>query len=122
MPAMSDPLKSYLKAHRKLCGFTQAEVAYLLGLESAQAISKLESLRQMPSIETAFAAEILFDVPARDLFAGVFADVRENTEKRAYLLARKLETLTPTLQTARKLERLHLVFAAALDESKPHQP
>lgn len=113
---MSDPLKNYLKAHRKLCGFTQSEVAYLVGHENAHGISRYESFRQIPDLFSALAYEVLFDVPARDLFAGIFNEAELKTQNRAYLLARKLEGKKPTPALASKIERLHLVYLHALQE------
>lgn len=115
---MSDPLKNYLKAHRKLCGFTQSEVAYLIGHENAHGISRYESFRQIPDLLSALAYEVIFDVPARDLFAGVFNEVELKTQNRAYLLARKLEARGPTSALANKIERLHLIYLRALEEGE----
>ena len=68
---MAHRLPNYLRTHRKRAGLSQDEVAFLLGCRSGAKVSRYERLARRLSLETAFAYEALFGVPARELFAGV---------------------------------------------------
>ena len=87
---MSRKLQNYLRTYRKRAGFSQDEVAFLLGCQSGTKVSRYERLNRKPSLETAFAYEAIFGAPGRELFAGAFQKVEEKTKIRAQLLAREL--------------------------------
>ena len=88
--AMSKPLENYLRTYRKRAGLSQMEVAYLLGAQSGSKVSRYERLARRPTLETAFAFEIIFGATGADLFAGVHAEVEHEVKKRARRLKRKL--------------------------------
>ena len=113
------PLLNYLKTYRKRAGLTQDEVAFLLGCTSGAKVSRYERLARRPSLETAFAYEALFRVPAREIFAGVFQKVEHKAIRRARLLAEKVRTVEPDGVTARKLELLRAV-ASDSSGASPH--
>lgn len=114
-------LPNYLKTYRKRAGLTQDEVAFLLGCASGAKVSRYERLARRPSLETAFAYESVFRVPARELFAGVYQKVEEKAIQRAGLLAEELRGVEPDSFTTRKLE---LLGAIASDSAAgaPHNP
>ncbi len=87
---MPRSLNNYLRSHRKRLGLTQDEVAFLLGSGSATKVSRYERFRREPTLRIAFAFEVFYHTPARKLFAGIFEDVRRETEKRERRLARRL--------------------------------
>lgn len=99
-------LQNYLRTYRRRAGFSQDEVAYLLGAKSGTKTSRYERFRRTPSLETALAYEAVFGIPVRELFAGVSQKVERETRMRARRLARKLEVGAGTPAVARKLERL----------------
>ncbi len=82
---MSSPLSSYLKAHRKKSGLTQAELATLLGSASKANISQYEHCKCLPQLKTAIALELLFGTDITDLFPNVaqstIADLLPRLEK-----------------------------------------
>src|SRR5437762_1650163 len=84
---MAHPLNNYLKTHRKRAGFSQDDIASLVGLSDGARVSHYEQARRVPSLETAFAYEALFGIPARDLFPGMFATIQHRTRARARHLA-----------------------------------
>ena len=107
---MSAPLQSYLRTYRKRSGFSQDEIAFLLGNQSGAKVSRYERRARRPLLETALAYEAVFQVPAKELFAGLYQKVEKRTRKRAQLLAEKLGTAKPQRSTARKLRMLSTLF------------
>lgn len=77
------PLPHYLRLHRKKAGLSQDELARLLGATSGTKVSRYERFARTPSLETVFACEVIFGVPASILFAGLFEDVKRATLRRA---------------------------------------
>lgn len=113
---MTDPLKSYLKTHRKHAGLSQAEVAFLLNHHNAQIISRYERDIQIPDLKDAFAFEVIFDVPAGDIFEGMYREIETTTQNRAYLLTKKIELNLPTPTIDQKLRRIRAIYQKALTE------
>jgi transcriptional regulator with XRE-family HTH domain len=77
---------SYLRTHRKRGGLTQDEMAFLLGCRSGTKISRFERLARRPNLKTALACQVVFGVPAHQIFPGVFAEVEKIVAERARLL------------------------------------
>lgn len=86
----SQPLSNYLRTHRKRAGLSQDDVAFLLGCQSGTKVSRYERFVRQPSLETVFACEVIFGVPARELFAGLFDQVEHRTKRQAKRLIRRL--------------------------------
>ena len=112
---MSEPLHSYLKTHRKHSGLTQAEIAYLLEHKNAKIISRYECQVQKPDLEAAFALQVVFDIPAHEIFEGIFIETEITTQNRAYLLAKKVELDLQSPSRDQKLELLRAIYQKALD-------
>ena len=87
---MPQKLKSYLKTHRKRAGLTQDQLAFLLGCRCGVQISQYERLAKDPGLKTAFAFQLLFGVPAHEIFPGIYQRVQEDTLIRVQLLSQKL--------------------------------
>jgi transcriptional regulator with XRE-family HTH domain len=85
-----NPLTNYLSSHRKRLSLSQEEVAFLLGvkglLDRDIKVSRDENATRIPSLETALAYGLIYDIPVRDLFAGLYAEVEQAVAKRAKLL------------------------------------
>jgi len=105
-------LPNYLRTYRKREGFSQGEVAYLLGCQSGAKVSRYERFARQPTLETALAYEAIFQTPASELFSGVFQKVEGKTSKRAKLLARKVARSNSDRMTSRKLEILGAISSA----------
>jgi transcriptional regulator with XRE-family HTH domain len=108
-------LQHYLRTHRRRHGFSQSEIALLLGASSDTKVSRYESFRRDPGVITVFAYEIIFNKPASELFAGTYEAVRRDVNKRAAQLIKTLEPRAKHPGTARKLELLRTIV-----ESKPN--
>ena len=104
---MASHLHNYLRTYRKRAGLSQVEMALLLGCQSGAKVSRYEHTARRPSLETAFAYEVVLHASLRDLFAGMYRDVEKQTRKRARKLLRKLESADPAdSQVIRKLALL----------------
>jgi transcriptional regulator with XRE-family HTH domain len=100
---MSAPLESYLRTYRKRSGFSQDEVAFLLGCQSGAKVSRYEWFGREPNLRTVFAYEVIFRTPASVLFGGMYEKVEKRTRARARLLAERLAEGRPERATLRKL-------------------
>jgi transcriptional regulator with XRE-family HTH domain len=60
----------------------------LLGLASQSSVSEYEAALKRPSLATVVASEILFGVPARDLFPTLYEETRKDLVTRAKDLSR----------------------------------
>ena len=108
-PAMSAPLESYLKTYRRRSGFSQDEIAFLLGSTSGQKVSRYEHRARRPPLETALAYEAIFQVPVSVLFAGLYQKVEKRSIARAQDLAEKLLPANARRATPLKLAVLQAI-------------
>lgn len=89
---MSHTKPTHLKPHRKRSGFTQQELAFLIGGRKHSAISRYEAGQRSPDLETAFAYQVLFDGELlRKLFPGLYDKVRARVLERVKALAERLQ-------------------------------
>lgn len=88
----SSTLSNYIRSNRKRFGFSQWEIARLLGCVKGEAISRYERFARLPGLETALAFEIIFKIPVRDLFLGESRKVERAIRRRAKRLAATIET------------------------------
>lgn len=82
-------LQNYLRSHRKRCGLTQAEAAFLAGLSNGAKISRYEDASCLPSLIAALAFEAIYRVPVRRLFAGLFDRIEKQVAGRSREQARR---------------------------------
>jgi transcriptional regulator with XRE-family HTH domain len=114
---MSHKLQNYLRTYRKRSNLSQDEVAFLLGCQSGTKVSRYERHARKPNLETLFAYELVFNAPARELFAGVYQKVEKRIANRAQLLTRNLSRATPTPMATRKLQILEAITSGSGIES-----
>lgn len=89
---MSAAIPQYLRSYRKRTGLTQSDVASLLGLDTGESVSKYERLARRPTLETAFALQHVFNVPADELFPGLYREVEQGVRDRARRILKKQGT------------------------------
>lgn len=102
---MAHPRPTKLRIHRKQSGFTQEEIAFLLGMQVHSLVSRHEGLKREPDLRMAFAYQLVFSASAHDLFPAVFADVCNVLAARAADLAGNLQP-DADCRAARKLKTL----------------
>lgn len=117
---MAHPLNNYLRTYRKRAGLSQDEVAFLLGVRCGTKVSRYERGTRQAGLETALAYEIIFGVPPRRAFAGLFGRIKVITIRRARALIRKLSSAARDPHTARKLDLLRTITSGSV--SGPGQP
>jgi DNA-binding XRE family transcriptional regulator len=83
-------LHTKLKPHRKRSGFTQEELAFLVGDKKHSAISRYEAGDRKPDLRTAVAFKMLFASDLRELFPGVHAQVSAEIAERARVLSEQI--------------------------------
>ena len=107
---MADPLPSYLRTHRKKHGFSQDELAELIGCSHGAIVSRFEYLQRPPPFKIALACQIVFDVPAQDIFPAVLRDVERETAARAAGMSERLIAAERNAVAAQKLRALRAVL------------
>lgn len=101
-------LPNYLKARRKRADFSQDEISFLLGTQGGARVCRYERFTRQPTLATALAFEVIFHVPTRDLFAGVYRKVERRVANRAALLLKNAAT-EPRHLPAQKLQALQRI-------------
>ena len=109
----------YLRTHRRVWGLKQREVATLLGLRSASAVSRLEhaKCKHGPSYETALACQVLFGIEPRDIYPAIHRKVEDRVIRACYQMHHGLENTTK-LSDLRKRELLELALRHAIRKDK----
>lgn len=115
---MEQRLKNYLWSRRVRWGFTQAELAYLLGLKSGSVVSRIEGQNRQPALAVALACQVLFDSAPGELFPGVYSEVEDAVVRRAHELHESLQG-KPSKATKTKLDFLEKVLAQAAARNTP---
>lgn len=108
-----NPLNNYLRMHRRRTALSQGDIACLLGVVSGTKLSRYESGQRAPNLETALALEIIFGIPVRELFAGMFHEVEQRVRERAAPLIEELRARGPSRETTRKLQALISILTPA---------
>src|SRR4051794_21431076 len=95
-------LPNYLLANRKKLGLSQDDVAFLLGTKSGAKVSRYEHFARNPTMENVFACEAIFQIPASELFAGIYQTIQEQVADRAKTLTFQSRLKATDPKTARK--------------------
>ena len=74
-------------------GFSQDEVAFLLGVSTGAEVSRHEAFRRKPSLNTALRYEAIYGKPVRELFAGDYQKVEAEVKTRAQELSPRISLL-----------------------------
>lgn len=104
-------LPNHLRAHRKRLALSQDEVAFLLGIQSGAQVCRNERFVHVPSLETAFAYEAIFQKPARELFGGLYQQIEQDVAARAKVLTYRTARNAPTRRTVHKRQILSGIAA-----------
>ena len=112
------PLPNYLRTFRRRFGFSQKEIAALLGSASGTKVSRYENCARLPNLNTVWAYEVVFRRPASELFAGTYGTIATAVQGRAQDLIDQLRLLPPQALSP-DVER-KLALLQSIIESKPH--
>src|ERR1700756_2487727 len=80
---MVQRFQSYLRPLRRRWGFTQSELASLIGYETGKSISRIEALKQTPTLNAALSCAIIFNTAPVKLFPGALSDAEQLVFARA---------------------------------------
>ena len=92
----------------------------MLAVKSGAKVSRYETFRRMPNLETALAFQALFGVPVAEMFAGIYQEVEKKTAKQATILQQKLQKKASDRMSARKADLLR-ASAITPDINKENQ-
>lgn len=70
-------------------GFSQRELARMMGYESMSSLSHMECGRKLPSIKTVFKLEAALQRPIRDIYPRLFDEVYDPVAKRRVAFAER---------------------------------
>jgi DNA-binding XRE family transcriptional regulator len=104
------PLATYLRMYRLQTGLSHNDVAFLLGAMYGSNVCAHEKGRRIPALRTILAYEIILGAPARDLFEGIFHEVRAQVLERARGLSSHLERKTTVTHRNQKITRLRSIL------------
>ena len=86
--------KNDLRVHRRRSGLSQRQVGQVLGYPNEAQVSRHENAKTAPLLVSALGYEIIFRVPMRALFPGMYEEVRRAIERRLCELEATLQDLT----------------------------
>ncbi|MBI5434898.1 MAG: helix-turn-helix transcriptional regulator [Planctomycetes bacterium] len=101
-----EPLANYLRMYRKRGGFTQREVAFLLGATHRSKVSRYERGVRSPSFATIVGYEVIFQASAAQLFSGAYAKVAADVRSRARQLSKRVDAQPFAPAAKQKLDAL----------------
>lgn len=113
------PLTTYLRMYRRRTGLSQDDVAYLLGVVKGSTISRHESAKRIPLLETALAYQVILAVPASDLYEGELRRVEKGIRLRARGLRLFLERHPKCPDLHRRIAYVRRIEKARAQRSKP---
>ncbi len=83
-------LRHYLRKHRKCNGLSQKEVTFLLGSKSSAKLSRYENFAREPSLKTALALSVIYNIPPHELFSGLMHEIDKEVRIRVEKLEKQL--------------------------------
>jgi transcriptional regulator with XRE-family HTH domain len=121
MPARAITMRkrsySFVRAHRRRCGFSQAELALLLGVASSTTVSRIERSVRTPTATVMVACCILFGLSAPELFTSLHDEMEEVVATAAKNLRDELEGKTDKL-SVRKREHLEELLSRLVSRNR----
>ena len=103
---------NYLRSYRLRWGLSQKDLAYLLGWDRPDVISRIEKKQRPPTLALVMACFILFDASAAELFPDISAGIEHLIMAR---IQEMYETIQgdPSKRTKKKIELLEDAIARA---------
>lgn len=104
------PLTTYLRTYRQRTGFTQPEVAFLIGGMDGKVVSRHERGERRPALHTVLKYAFVLDVGVVDLYEGLSAEIQAEMCTRVRGLIGTLKRGRQTTRRDRKLESLSRII------------
>ncbi len=103
-----EQIGNYLRSHRRTSGLSQRELARIVGYLTRFQVARHEQSSAVPVLMIAIAYEVVFRVPLREIFSGLYRTIEARIEhelddieqelhestvkgRKAEVIARKLE-------------------------------
>jgi transcriptional regulator with XRE-family HTH domain len=102
----------YLRSHRLCWGLSQKELAYLLGWDRPDVISRIEKKQRPPTLPLAMACFILFGTSAPQLFPDMSASIEALVMARVWEMYETIQG-DPSRRTKKKIELLEAAIERA---------
>jgi transcriptional regulator with XRE-family HTH domain len=83
---------SYIRINRRRWGLTQEELAFLVGLSSATAVSRIERSKQAPTAQALIGYALVFGLSTPELLPTFHQDIEDTVIKAARTLLAEYET------------------------------
>ena len=99
-------LGNYLVSNRKRLGLSQADVAFLLGGEGTEKVSRHERFHHEPSLRTALAYEAIYKRSVAEILSALYGKIEREVAGRAKVLARKTMGAKPNRRNSHKVRVL----------------
>ena len=103
---------NYLRSYRLRWGLSQKELAYLLGWDRPDVISRIEKKQRPPTLALVMACFILFDIPPQELFPDISAGIEHLVMARVQELYETIQG-DPSRRTKKKIELLEAAIERA---------
>jgi transcriptional regulator with XRE-family HTH domain len=115
---MSERLPNSLRLYRLRSGFSQRDLAFLLGYRAGSVITRLERQQRRIALASAFAYHLIFGEDARETFPALYERIEEGVITRMQDLYARLEQDRPSRKTAIKLQNLEKALRRTHKEPK----
>ena len=112
---------NYLRSYRLRWGLSQKELAYLLGWDRPDVISRIEKKQRPPTLALAMACFILFDTQAAELFPDISAGIEHLVMARVQEMYETIQG-DPSRRTKKKLDLLEDAIARADRRKRASSP
>jgi DNA-binding XRE family transcriptional regulator len=103
---------NYLRSHRQRWGFSQGELARLLGWSRPEVVSRIEQKERLPNLKLMIACFILFGIPAAEMFPDIADGVESIVMERIWEMYEKIQG-NPSRKTKKKIELLESAIERA---------
>ena len=113
---MNRPEEHKLYESRLAMGFTQDEMAFLLGASSGSRVSRYESFKRLPQLNMVMAYLAVHQRSLQDLFAGHYRDVAISVLDRARELRERVKATGNDERKVELLNSMILVLERGLQE------
>ena len=107
---MVQRFQTYLRPSRRRWGFTQGELAFLLGYKTGKSISRIEAQKQTPTLNAALSCAVIFNTGPGELLPGALYEAERVVLERAYELYEELQG-DSSKSTRIKLDFLEVLIA-----------
>jgi DNA-binding XRE family transcriptional regulator len=88
---MVQRFQAYLRPSRRRWGFTQGELAFLIGYGTGKSISRIEAQKQAPTLNAALSCAVIFNTAPVKLFPRALYEAEQVVLDRANELYEQLQ-------------------------------